>query len=218
MQRLTFVEAGRGKGALSILCIGAHCDDIEIGCGATLMRLAAERSLEVTWVVLSSNAKRAAETRRSAELFLAGAKRKHVLVQKFRDGFLPAEWKKAKEFFETLKALPTPDVIFTHEGADRHQDHRIVSELTWNTFRNHLILEYEIPKYDGGLGQPNVFVPVSRAIAEQKTAHLLKCYASQASKGWFTSDTFMALMRLRGIESGATEGFAEAFHGRKICI
>ena len=146
---------------LEILCLGAHCDDIEIGCGATLMRLADERPVAVSWVILSSTSARAAEARRSAALFLRRARARDLQLEGFRDGFLPAQWKEVKECFEGLKRLRRPDLIFTHERDDRHQDHRIVCELTWNTFRDHLILEYEVPKYDGGIGQPNLYVPVT---------------------------------------------------------
>jgi LmbE family N-acetylglucosaminyl deacetylase len=203
---------------LEVLCLGAHCDDIEIGCGATLMRLADERPIAVTWVILSSTSARAAETRRSAGLFLRRARARHVQLEAFRDGFLPAQWKEVKECFEGLKRLRRPDVIFTHERDDRHQDHRVVCELTWNTFRDHLILEYEIPKYDGGIGQPNLYVPVTTAVAERKSQYLLSAYRSQATNSWFTPETFRGLMRLRGIESNAEQGYAEAFHSRKALI
>lgn len=208
---------GRRKN-LRVLCVGAHCDDIEIGCGATLLRLAESVRLDVTWLTLCSTPQREAEARASAALFLKAARSQQVLVEAFRDGFLPAQWAAAKEAFEALKRLPDPDLVLTHEPSDRHQDHRIVSELTWNTFRDHLILEYEIPKYDGGLGQPNLYVPVSRAVAERKARHLLAAYASQKRKRWFSADTFLALMRLRGVECNARDGFAEAFHARKLVL
>lgn len=216
VQRLELRGRNGDAGPLTVLCIGAHCDDIEIGCGATLMRLAGERPLDVTWVVLSSTPVRAAEARRSAALFLERAQRRRLVVKSFKDGYFPADWRQIKRVFESLKRLATPDLVFTHERADRHQDHRIASELTWNTFRKHLVLEYEIPKYDGGLGDPNVFVQVAPSLARRKAAHLLRSYASQSGKGWFTADTFTGLMRLRGVECGAATGYAEAFHGRKI--
>jgi LmbE family N-acetylglucosaminyl deacetylase len=218
MHALDLTQARGRRGPLEILCVGAHCDDIEIGCGATLMRLAADRPARITMVVLSSTAARAAEARRSAALFLKDARNPRVYVESFRDGFLPADWRRVKEHFESLKRLPRPDVIFTHEARDLHQDHRMVNELTWNTFRDHLILEYEIPKYDGGLGQPNVYVPVTRALAMRKARNLLRCYASQRSKPWFSEELFLGLMRVRGVEANATSGYAEAFHGRKVVL
>jgi len=109
-------------------------------------------------------------------------------------------------------------VILTHHLHDRHQDHKLIGELTWNTFRAHLILEYEIPKYDGDLGQPNVFVPVAAADLDRKISCLLDCFTSQRSRSWFSEDTFKAIARLRGIECGAPSGLAEAFHGRKLCL
>ena len=201
---------------LRVLCIGAHCDDIEIGCGATLLRLAGERELDVSWLVLSSTPARAAECEQSAKRFLAKARRREVRLESFRDGYLPAQWAAAKDTFEAIKRTARPDLIFTHERDDRHQDHRLACELTWNTFRDHTILEYEIPKYDGGLGQPNFFVPVSPAIATRKVKFLQLAYASQRDKRWFSEDTFLALMRLRGIECNAERGLAEAFHARKV--
>jgi LmbE family N-acetylglucosaminyl deacetylase len=203
---------------LRVLCVGAHCDDIEIGCGATLLRLAATVRLDATWLTLCSTPQREAEVRASAALFLKAARTQQVLVYDFRDGFLPAQWAAAKEAFESLRRLPDPDLVLTHEPGDRHQDHRIVSELTWNTFRNHLILEYEIPKYDGGLGQPNLYVPVSRVLAERKARHLLAAYTSQKRKRWFSAETFLALMRIRGVECNARDGYAEAFHARKLVL
>ena len=204
--------------ALRVLCIGAHCDDIEIGCGATLLRLTGERPVDITWLVLCSTAERAAEARASAALFLRRARNRTVTIAPFKDGYLPAQWAQAKEAIESLKAFAAPDLIFTHEWQDRHQDHRVVSELTWNTFRDHVILEYEIPKYDGGLGQPNCYVPVTRAVAERKTRYLQTSYSTQRTKRWFSRETFFALMHLRGIECNAEHGLAEAFHARKLVI
>jgi LmbE family N-acetylglucosaminyl deacetylase len=217
MQHLQFPRSP-GRRALEVLCLGAHCDDIEIGCGATLMRLASERALRVHFRIMTSTPQRALEARRSATQFLKGARGSEVQIGAFRDGFLPAAWREVKEHFERLKRRVRPDVIFTHEGRDLHQDHRIVSELTWNTFRDHLILEYEIPKYDGGLGQPNIFVPVPRAVAERKARLLMRCYGSQRNRHWFDSGLFLGLMRLRGVEAGAPSGYAEAFHGRKLVL
>ena len=215
---LDLLLPGSRRGTLEVLCIGAHCDDIEIGCGATLMRLTGERRLSVTWVVLSSTPARAAETRRAAPAFLRGARRHEVRFTAFQDGFLPGRWAEVKAHFETLKKLPRPDLIFTHEAKDLHQDHRIACELTWNTFRDHLILEYEIPKYDGGLSQPNLYVPATRRIVNRKCSELRRAYVSQRSKRWFGEDTFRGLMCLRGLECNAREGYAEAFHARKLRI
>ncbi len=201
----------------SVLLIGAHSDDIEIGCGATVLRLLEERpSIELTWIVLSANGTRRDEAQASAESFLAAAKSAQIKIEGFRDGFFPYDGAAVKERFEALKEEVSPDLIFCHYGADRHQDHRLVSELTWNTFRNHCILEYEIPKYDGDLGSPNVFAPVSDAQRERKIEILLKCFPSQATKHWFAAETFAGLMRLRGLESNAPNGYAEAFYARKI--
>jgi LmbE family N-acetylglucosaminyl deacetylase len=199
-----------------ILCIGAHCDDIEIGCGASLLRFCSEREVRITWLVLCSTPARAAEARGSAGRFLRRARDSEVRIEAFRDGYLPAQWAQAKDVFESLKRLPRPDLVLTHERDDRHQDHRIASELTWNTFRDHTILEYEIPKYDGGLGQPNLFVPLNRTTARRKAELLTKGYPSQADRRWFDSETFLALMRLRGVECNAAHGYAEAFHARKV--
>jgi LmbE family N-acetylglucosaminyl deacetylase len=206
---------GKGR-TLRVLAIGAHCDDIEIGCGATLLRLASERALDVSWLVLCSDPPRAAEAADSASRFLRRARSRKVRIESFRDGYLPAQWAAAKDCFEQLKRQVRPDLIFTHERDDRHQDHRVASELTWNTFRDHAILEYEIAKYDGGLGQPNFYVPVSAALAGRKVAHLMAAYRSQRQRRWFTAETFEALLRLRGVECNAR--FAEAFHARKVVI
>jgi LmbE family N-acetylglucosaminyl deacetylase len=204
----------------TILCLGAHADDIEIGCGgAILTLLAAQRNVRCEWVVFSGGGgPREREARRSAALFLKGAPGPGVTVHAFRDGFFPYAGGEIKEAFEQLALRMSPDLIFTHARDDRHQDHRVVSDLTWNTFRRHLILEYEIPKYDGDLGQPNLFVPLSPAVARAKIRHLRTAFASQRSKRWFTADTFQALIRLRGIESAAPEGLAEAFYARKALI
>lgn len=214
----TLAELAGGTGVLDVLCIGAHCDDIEIGCGATLLRLAAQRHLRVTWLVLCATDQRAAETQDSAARFLRRAQRRTVLVERFRDGYLPAQWAAVKDRFEALKREVSPDLVFTHERSDRHQDHRVANELTWNTFRDHTILEYEIPKYDGGLGQPNFYVPVTRAVAQRKVALLERAYASQRARRWFSAETFLALMRLRGLECNAAQGLAEAFHAPKVVL
>lgn len=202
--------------ALRVLCIGAHSDDIEIGCGGTMQRLMNEHQLDVRWVVLGCSGERVNEAQASADALLKAAVARRVDLHRCRDGFFPYEGARIKDIFETLKGDWTPDLIFTHTDRDRHQDHRLVNELTWNTFRNHLILEYEIPKYDGDLGTPNVFVALSAAVVEQKIAHLLAAFPSQRGRHWFDAETFRALMRLRGVESVST--YAEAFYARKLLI
>jgi LmbE family N-acetylglucosaminyl deacetylase len=199
----------------TILCLGAHSDDIEIGCGATIHKLTRLRpGLEVWWVVFTADGKRGAEAKNSARLFLQNAARSHVIIKQFRNGYFPFEGAAIKDFFESLKSRVKPDLVFTHFRNDRHQDHRLVSDLTWNTFRNHLILEYEIPKYDGDIGSPNVFVPIEEQIASEKADNLCRFFATQNNKHWFDRNTFLALMRLRGIECCAQ--YAEAFYGRKL--
>ena len=215
MMRLGWARKG---GPLKILCLGAHCDDIEIGCGGTLLRLVQEGLAEVTWVVFSSDEKRAAEARAGAEHFLAGAGRRNVVIHAFKDGYLPQAWGEVKQAMERIKKEFSPDLVLTHCRNDLHQDHRIVSELTWNTFRDHLILEYEIPKYDGDLGNPNFFVCMDEDMAKRKAAGILACYRSQAAKPWMDEQTFLSLMRLRGVESNSPGRFAEAFYCRKMSI
>jgi len=206
------------RASLTVLCIGAHSDDLEIGCAGTLLRLLAERPrVSVHWVVLSANAARAREARRSAARLLRGARASHLRIESFRDGFLPYEGAAVKEVFEDLKPI-VPDLVFTHWRHDDHQDHRLISQLTWNTFRDHTVLEYEIPKYDGDLGHPNVFVPLPPAVRRRKLRLLMSGFASQRNKRWFTEATFDALMKLRGIECAAPEGYAEAFHARKLVL
>ena len=216
---------GKGTTApLSILCLGAHCDDIEIGCGGTLLRLLAERpGSTVTWAALASSPEREREARGSATEFLAGAARADVTVEHFRDGYFPAQFAEIKDFFETKRremneAGVRPDLILTHHRADRHQDHRTIAELTWNTFRDHLIAEYEIAKYEGDLGHPNLFVPLAEETARRKIALLLRHYQSQGKRSWFRAETFEAVLRLRAVECNAPEGFAEAFHVSKLVI
>lgn len=199
-----------------VLALGAHCDDIEIGCGGTLLRLLREhRNLLVHWVVFSSSPLREQEARASAERFLEGAKERRVVVHRFRNGYFPDEWAAIKDAFEALKAELQPDLVFTHHQQDLHQDHRSVAELTWNTFRDHLVLEYEIPKYDPDLGSPNFFVGLDASLAERKARQVVEGFPSQADKHWFTQDTFLALMRLRGVQCGTR--YAEAFYARKLC-
>lgn len=205
--------------ALKILCLGAHSDDVEIGCGGTILGLTKQyRNALFYWVVFSANEKRKKEAEESASAFLADAKRKTVIVKNFRDGFFPYVGAEIKEYFEELKGQVDPDLIFTHYRLDLHQDHHLVSDLTWNTFRNHLILEYEIPKYDGDFGSPNLFVHIDEAIAEKKIQHILHAFKSQADNQWFTEETFHSILRLRGIESNAPSGYAEAFYSRKTVL
>ena len=199
------------------MCLGSHSDDIEIGCGGTILRLLSNRELDIVWVVFSSNNKREREARNSAELFLSRARRKEIIVKNFRDGFFPFDGTEIKSFFEDLKRT-APDLIFTHSRRDAHQDHRLVAELTWNTFRNHLILEYEIPKYDGDLGQPNFFVPLDQEIYEKKVRYIMEAFETQRTKQWFEKETFLSLMRLRGMECVAPSGHAEAFFCRKLVV
>jgi len=202
-----------------VLCLGAHCDDIDLGCGGALLSLLPRYpDTTVTWVVFSATAERERELRASARRFLGRAREHRIVVRRHRDGFFPGAFAAIKEDFEALKRLPDPDLIFTHHRADRHQDHRTVAELTWNTFRNHLVLEYEIPKYEGGLSTPSAYVALSKAQVERKIRVLLSCYKTQRAKNWFTEDTMRGLMRLRGIESGATTGWAEGFHASKFLL
>lgn len=201
-----------------ILVIGCHADDIEIGCGGTLLSLArALPGLRVTWVVLAASGERAREARASAEAFLQGVQEPDVRLHAFRDGFLPYVGSAVKEVFESLKAVD-PDLVFTHTRHDLHQDHRLACELAWNTFRDHLIFEYEIPKYDGDLAAPNVFVPLEEDIVEAKLTLLRRHFCSQRSKHWFDDDVFRGLMRIRGVESASPTRFAEAFTCRKLTL
>lgn len=213
------LSLGERRECLRVLCLGAHSDDIEIGCAGTLLRWLGEFDrVEVLWAVFSGHGDRADEARRSAAALLEGAAAVDVVIGDFADSQLPSQFSRAKEFSASLRKRMAPHVVFTHRLEDRHQDHRLVAELTWQSWRDHLILEYEIPKYEGDLGQPNVFVPLSEAICERKTAHLLEHFGSQRSKDWFNAGTFDALMRLRGIECRAERGRAEAFHARKLTL
>jgi len=207
-----------GEGPLRVLCLGAHSDDIEIGCGGTLLELGRRRlGVEYTWVVFCAPGKRGEEARLGAERF-AGGHPTNLHLRDFRDGFLPYTGCQVKEYFEELKITVDPDVVFTHWHGDAHQDHRLVSELTWNTFRNHLVLEYEIPKYDGDLGRPSVFVALEAENCRKKVEGLCDVFESQRCKPWFTRETFLGLMRLRGMECNARSGYAEAFHARKLLV
>ncbi|HVT47331.1 MAG TPA: PIG-L deacetylase family protein [Vicinamibacterales bacterium] len=215
MHDLAFLHASP-RAPLRVLCVGAHCDDIEIGCGGALLCLqAAKRAITIDWAVLTGERPRQAETRRGMAALVRRSSRGVLRFGDLRDGRLPAQYDEAKAFAEGLKDLQ-PDVIFCHERGDRHQDHRVVNELVWNTFRDHVVLEYEIPKWDGGLGQPNVYVPVTAAQARRKVATLLRVYGTQTHRDWFSTETFMAMLRLRGLECRSPSGLAEGFHGRKL--
>jgi LmbE family N-acetylglucosaminyl deacetylase len=204
---------------LRVLAVGAHADDIEIGSGGTILELlAAHASSEICWVVLSAGDRRADEARSSGEAFVEDASEKRVIVEQFRDGFFPYMGPALKEFFERLKDEVSPDLILTHHRLDLHQDHRLVSELTWNTFRDHLILEYEVPKYDGDLGSPNLFVHLDEATVERKIERILEHFPSQARRHWFGEDIFRAMLRLRGMESNSPSLYAEGFYSRKVVL
>ncbi len=211
-------ETLRGSVA-RVLCLGAHCDDIEIGCGGSLLKLLEQGDVTVDWVVFSSEGRRAAEARESAESFLEdAAAASNVLVKEFRGRYFPYAGAELKEFFDELGSQVSPDLVFTHWRDDLHQDHRLISELTGNTFRDHLILEYEIPKYDGDIGRPNAFVHLESGHCERKIETILRVFESQRAKHWFSRETFLATLRLRGIESKAPSGYAEAFHCRKVVL
>jgi LmbE family N-acetylglucosaminyl deacetylase len=217
MQTLTFGTTDTAP--RRVLVIGAHADDIEIGCGGTILRLVATwPSIEVCWVVLSAAGERATEARDSADDFLAGVERRRFVLGELRDSYFPADWEAAKNQFEALKRQFSPDLVLTHYRGDLHQDHRLVSELTWNSFRDHLILEYEIPKYDGDLGTPNFFVHLDQETCQRKIDGLFRNFKSQLGRRWFTDDLFLSLMRMRGMESNSPGRYAEAFYCRKAVI
>jgi LmbE family N-acetylglucosaminyl deacetylase len=217
MIHLSLIEAASRP--LTILCLGCHADDIEIGCGGTVLRLGEQYPSSVFhWVVFSANGIREAEANRAAALFVDSSRLRGPLLKNFRDGFMPFEGAQIKEAFEDLKSAISPDLIFTHNRQDAHQDHRLIAELTWNTFRDHFILEYEIPKFDGDLGCPNVFVPLNSELCQKKIRYVIDAFGSQRSKRWFQEDTFMSLMRLRGMECNAPSGHAEAFYCRKLVV
>ena len=207
---------GRG---LRLLALGAHSDDIEIGCGGTVLRWIEESpGIEVGWVVACAAGARGEEAKASAATFLAGAARRELRIESFRDGFLPYVGGQVKDFFERLKTEFDPDVILTHRRDDLHQDHRLISELTWNTWRSHLILEYEVPKWDGDFGSPNTYVHLPERLARRKVEALMKHFGTQRSRQWFDEETFFSVMRLRGVESRAPERYAEGFWGRKLIV
>jgi LmbE family N-acetylglucosaminyl deacetylase len=214
---LRFVFPPERREPLKLLCLGAHADDIEIGCGGTILRLATEvPDLEVRWLVFSGGGVRQAEARNSAAAFLESVPKRQIGVLGFRDGYFPFQGADIKDRFEALKADFTPALIMTHCQTDAHQDHRLIAELTYNTFRDHVILEYEIPKYEGDLGNPNFFVPLTRAQMACKTSNIIQHFPSQQRRMWFSEETFLSVARLRGIGCNAPEGLAEAFHCRKV--
>ncbi len=205
------------SGASRVLCLGAHSDDIEIGCGATVLKLVEARpETEFYWAVFGGDSRRQDEARNSAEEFLQGAASKKIRTSSFRESYFPQQWTEIKDFFEAIRGEFEPDLVFTHYREDRHQDHKVVSDLTWNTFRNHLVLEYEIPKYDGDLGIPNTFVALDTSLAEKKVKLIQQHFSTQNNKLWFEENTFLSLMRIRGVECASESGFAEAFYGRKL--
>jgi LmbE family N-acetylglucosaminyl deacetylase len=200
------------------LCLGAHSDDIEIGCGGTILSLLQRYPNGVLyWAVFSAIGNRAEEAKRAASLFAGTACLKELRLKSFRDGFMPFDGAEVKMAMEELKEA-SPDVVFTHNRWDAHQDHRFLAELTWNTFRDHLILEYEIPKYDGDLGQPSIFVPLEIETCNRKVSYIMETFQSQCNKKWFCAETLLALMRLRGMECNSPSGYAEAFYGRKLML
>ena len=216
VRHLSFSDPGEG---LRILAIGAHPDDIEIGCGGTILGLIADGLVtSVRWVVCSGTATRAQEARAGAAAIVEGVADREIVIGAGRDGYFLLEGAAIKDWFEDLKRGPEPDLILTHRRDDRHQDHRFISDLTWQTFRSSLILEYEIPKYDGDLANPNVFVEVPERIMRRKIEVLETSFASQVDRHWYDSGTFTAIMRLRGVESRSTSGYAEAFEGRKLIL
>jgi LmbE family N-acetylglucosaminyl deacetylase len=214
MKPLTFVRPGD---TLKVLCLGAHSDDIEIGTAGTLLGwIAAGVDLDVHWCVLSASGARHAEAMAGADAVLRGVHKRNIECAGFRDGYFPYQGTEIKTWIEGLKARVNPDVVFTHRGDDAHQDHREVCRLTWNAFRDQLVLEYEIPKWDGDLGQPNLYIAMPAEIMERKIELLQACFGTQRSKDWFDAETFRGLARLRGMECRAPERFAEAFVARKL--
>ncbi|MCB0687792.1 MAG: PIG-L family deacetylase [Saprospiraceae bacterium] len=216
---ISFLPDKLNKGKLDLLCLGAHCDDIEIGCGGTLLKWIKTQSVNrIVWVVFSSNQDRKLEAIDSARQFLNGVENHEIIVLDYRDAFLQYAGIEVKEEFEKLKKIIDPDIVFTHYRQDRHQDHRLLSDLAWNTFRNHCILEYEIPKYDGDLGVTNAFVSIGAEEVQQKIDILLTSFKSQSGKHWFDEETFKSLMRLRGLECSSPTRYAESFYLRKCLL
>jgi LmbE family N-acetylglucosaminyl deacetylase len=217
MQTFSFPKTRQGP--TRVLLLGAHSDDIELGCGGTVLTLLERgHELDVCWVVLAASPQRRLEAENGAALFLRGAAEKRVIVKDFKESFFPYVAEEIKTWFEELKRSVDPDLVFTHYRDDLHQDHRVVSELTWNTFRDHTILEYEIVKYDGGLGSPNAFVHLTEEICARKIKFLMNAFESQRSHQWFSEDTFRAILRLRGVESNSATKYAEGFYCRKIVL
>jgi len=202
-----------------ILCLGAHSDDLEIGCGGTVRRIIQSfPRVEIRWHVFSAAGRRRREAERSAKQFLEGTKGAQIRIGHFRASYFPEQWAAIKNVFERTKREFEPDLVFTHWRDDRHQDHRVLSDLAWNTFRNHAILEYEIPKYDGDLGNPNFYVALEDDLCREKVSGILRHFRTQEGRHWFTEDTFLALLRLRGIECGPGTRYAEAFYARKLVV
>lgn len=216
---LNVAFAKKTNSPLRIMCLGAHADDIEIGCGGTILRLIEDYpGAEFYWIVLGAIGVRKVEALRSAERFLEGARAREIVTRDFKDSYFPYTGAAVKDFFEELKRRFSPDVVLTHYRDDLHQDHRVVSDLTWNTFRGALILEYEIPKWDGDLGKPNAYQPLAERQVQKKIDILLSEFASQRSRAWFDAETFRSLARLRGLEVVAPDRYAEAFYARKIAL
>ena len=208
-----------GMPVRSVLAIGAHADDLEIGCGGTVLTLTrANPEVAVHWVVLAAQGAREDEARRSAEVLLARTGELTVELHSFRDGYLPHTSADVKDVFEDLKARVDPQLVLTHTRDDLHQDHRLVCELTWNTFRDHLILEYEIPKWDGDLGRPNLYVPLDEQVVDEKVGLLMRNFPTQSDKHWYDAETFRGLMRLRGLECASPSRYAEAFYAPKVVL
>ncbi|HYW35661.1 MAG TPA: PIG-L deacetylase family protein [Balneolaceae bacterium] len=207
------------KEGLKILLLGAHCDDIEIGCGGTLLKMIEDYDInQIKWVVFTSNVDRKKEAVSSANEFLETIPNADITVFDYQDGYMPSAWPRIKDEFESIKKDFTPDIIFTHYRDDLHQDHRVVNELTWNTFRNHLIFEFEIPKYDGDLGTPNLFFTLQEEQVKQKNKIIFDNFKSQLNKQWFDEELLNAIMRMRGVECASETKYAEAFHTRKVII
>jgi LmbE family N-acetylglucosaminyl deacetylase len=213
MLKFKFPEKSR---RLKILCLGSHPDDIEIGCGGTILRLVERGDVQFFWSVLSGDAKRGKEALESANAFLESVKLKKIDIQRFRESYFPFVGAQIKDYFEKLKKEFSPDLVLTHYGNDAHQDHRLISDLTWNTFRDHLILEYEVPKYDGDLGTPNFYVHLNEPLVKMKTSLISSIFKTQKKKHWFTEETFRSILRIRGVESNSPSKYAEAFYCRKI--
>ena len=216
---LKLLVDGARRAPLRVLCLGAHCDDIEIGCGGAILTLTNRcAATEIHWVVFAAHGTRRVEAQKAASLFTAGGTLKGADFKGFRDSFLPYHGGEVKAVFEDLKEKVNPDLIFTQYGHDAHQDHRLLAELTWNTWRDHLILEYEIPKYDGDLGRPNVFLPLENEICERKVDYIVDTFKTQCERRWFQREVFLSIMRIRGMECNAPSGYAEAFYCRKLVI